>query len=165
MVLQELGHARITLLDASAEMLARAKGRLQENDDHRFLLGDFSKELPEGKFDAIVSALAIHHLSHQHKRNLFRMIFDALPPGGVFLNVEQLAGSSEVLENFYDEAHETHVNATKTPSEEWRRGRERMKYDIPASLETQLGWLKSIGFREVDCLAKDCRFATYVATR
>jgi tRNA (cmo5U34)-methyltransferase len=36
-----------------------------------------------------------------------------------------------------------------------------MKFDVCIDLETQLQWLRDVGFRSVDCLAKDFRFATY----
>jgi cyclopropane fatty-acyl-phospholipid synthase-like methyltransferase len=43
-------------------------------------------------FDAIVSALAIHHLEDAEKRSLFARIHERLRPGGVFVNAEQVVG-------------------------------------------------------------------------
>jgi tRNA (cmo5U34)-methyltransferase len=164
-ILSSLPKAKATLVDGSHEMLAQAKARLAHYKKCEFVVGDFSTSLPGGQFDAVVSALAIHHLRNERKRALFRRIFDILRPGGVFLNVEQVAGPSNSLEAFYDLVHEQHVLSEKTPAAEWGKARERMKYDIPASIDLQLGWLRSIGFDEVDCLAKNCRFATYAAVR
>lgn len=158
-----LPRATFTLLDASPEMLNKAVARMGSSVKCSYLHGDFSKSLPEGQYDAVVSALAIHHLTHADKRALFRRIFERLAPNGLFINVEQLAGPSSAIEQFYDRQHERHVHDMETPPEEWARGRERMKLDIPADLLTQLEWLRSVGFSEVECLAKNCRFATYAA--
>jgi len=120
-------------------------------------------ELPVGPFDAVVSGLAIHHLEHEDKRDLFARIRRVLVPGGIFVNVEQLLAPSPRLEGMYDRQHEAHVHASGTSAEAWAAGRQRMTYDIPADLDSQLGWLRTAGFAQVDCLAKDWRFATYAA--
>jgi tRNA (cmo5U34)-methyltransferase len=163
LIRSRLPQASFTLLDASPEMLSKAVHRMGDSAKCSYLHGDFSKTLPEGRYDAVVSALAIHHLTHADKRALFDKIFNRLTPNGLFVNVEQLAGPNYAFEQFYDRQHERHVRDMSTPPEEWSRGRERMKLDIPADLLTQLEWLRSAGFSEVECLAKDCRFATYVA--
>ncbi|HXH95745.1 MAG TPA: methyltransferase domain-containing protein, partial [Gaiellaceae bacterium] len=41
--------------------------------------------LPEGPFDLVVSALAVHHLDAAGKRDLFRRVARALRPGGRFV--------------------------------------------------------------------------------
>ena len=58
-------------IDSSEAMLARARERLPEADLRRSRLED---ELPAGPFDLAVSALAVHHLDGDGKRDLFRRI-------------------------------------------------------------------------------------------
>ena len=61
------------------------------------VVADLRDELPEGPFDAVVSALAIHHLEHADKRDLLRRDpRDACAPGGVFVNAEHVAGRTPV---------------------------------------------------------------------
>ncbi len=112
-----------------------------------------------------MSGLAIHHLPHEGKRDLFRRVHDALEDGGVFVNVEQIRGPDAAVEVMYDQRHEDHVQNSQTPPEEWAAGRERMKHDICADLDSQLTWLREAGFAVVDCLVKDWRFACYAAWR
>lgn len=156
-----LPRADLLLQDRSERMLAQARQRFAADDLVSVRVADHLDALPAGPFDAVVSALSIHHLTHEQKRDLFFRIREILRPGGIFVNVEQLLAPTPALEKMYDEQHEAHVHASGTPAEEWAAGRERMKHDIPIDVDTQLRWLREAGFGTVDCLAKDWRFATY----
>ncbi|MGX2993380.1 class I SAM-dependent methyltransferase [Streptomyces sp. JNUCC 64] len=160
-LLERLPGADVTLMDRSEAMLSQARGRFAADQRVRVLVADLVDPLPPGRFDAVVSGLAIHHLPHEEKRRLFTRIRRSLGPGGVFVHVEQLLGARPWLEGMYDRMHEAHVVRSGTPEEEWAAGRERMRFDIPVDLDTQLEWLRAAGFDQVDCLAKDWRFATY----
>jgi SAM-dependent methyltransferase len=63
-------------------MLERARENLPAADLRRARLED---PLPEGPFDLVVSALAIHHLDAVGKRDLFHRIAAVLRPGGWLL--------------------------------------------------------------------------------
>lgn len=158
---QALPDAELTLTDRSEGMMARAVQRFAGDARVTTVIGDLLDPLPQGPFDAVVSGLAIHHLTHEAKQDLFARIREVLRPGGIFVNVEQVLAPSPELEVMYDRQHEAHVHAAGTPAEEWAAGRERMKLDIPIDVETQLDWLRKGGFAQADCLAKDWRFATY----
>ena len=93
------GGASSTLLDGAGAMLAQARERLGERAS--YVVGDLVDPLPEGPWDAIVSALAIHHLDDPAKRDLFARVRAALAPGGLFVNAEQVAGESAWLDVVY----------------------------------------------------------------
>lgn len=157
---RSLPRARLTLVDRSEIMLAKARQRFVD-EDIAIRISDLTRPLPEGPFDAVVSGLAIHHLPHSDKQDLFKRVLGALRPGGVFVNVDQILAPFPALEAVYDERHERHVVDSQTPPDEWAAGRKRMEHDICADLESQLRWLREAGFAHVDCLVKDWRFATY----
>ncbi|MGK4580256.1 class I SAM-dependent methyltransferase [Kitasatospora sp. HPMI-4] len=158
---ERLPEAELLLQDRSEAMLGQARHRFGGDGRVAIRVADHLDELPEGPFDAVVSALSIHHLTHEDKQDLFVRIRKVLRPGGIFVNVEQVLAPTPRLEKMYDRQHEAHVHASGTPAEEWAAGRERMKHDIPIDVETQLQWLRDAGFTTADCLAKDWRFATY----
>lgn len=160
-LLDRLPDAELLLVDRSQPMLARAVQRFETVERVSTLVSDLTDPLPAGPFDAVVSGLAIHHLPHEDKRDLFARIRDVLRPGGLFVNVEQVLAPTPAIEALYDRQHETHVHESGTPADEWAAGRERMKHDICIDVDTQLGWLREAGYAQVDCLAKDWRFATY----
>jgi tRNA (cmo5U34)-methyltransferase len=160
-LLRRIPDAELTLVDRSELMLGQAMARFADREQVRVQVCDLVDPLPDGPFDAVVSGLAIHHLPHEDKRKLFARIHDALRPGGIFVNVEQVLAPAAELEPMYDRQHEDHVLRSQTPAHEWAAGRERMKYDICVDVGSQLRWLAESGFTPVDCLAKDWRFATY----
>jgi tRNA (cmo5U34)-methyltransferase len=70
----------IVATDVSADMLARLDVPGVETRVARL-----QDPLPEGPFDLVVSALAVHHLDAADKRDLFARVHDVLRPGGRFV--------------------------------------------------------------------------------
>jgi tRNA (cmo5U34)-methyltransferase len=158
--------AHVTLVDAAAGMLAVAAEHLTSRRvPHRRIVADLRDPLPAGPYHAVVSALAIHHLPDHDKIDLYRRIRDALAPGGVFVNADQVAGPTPALERQYDEVWQATVSALGTTGQELAAARERMAFDRPAPAEAQCEWLREAGFTEVDCYYKWWRFAVFGGRR
>ena len=85
-------------LDFSEVMLDAARERFAGQERVELVRHDLSQPLPElGRFDAVVSSFAIHHLEHERKRSLYGEVFDLLEPGGVFANFEHVASPTHRL--------------------------------------------------------------------
>jgi tRNA (cmo5U34)-methyltransferase len=152
----------IELLDASEAMLAQARARLGTTAG-AVHVADMSAHMPEGPFDAVVSALAIHHLDDPGKRRLFARVHDVLAPGGAFVNAEQVAGPDERFDRAYRSVWDRECRELGASDAELEGARERMRHDRCADLESQLRWLRSAGFPSVDCVFKSWRFAVIAA--
>jgi len=152
----------LELLDASEPMLVRAHDRLGQSVG-AVHVADMSAQLPPGPFDAVVSALAIHHLEHEDQRRLLTRVHGRLRPGGVFVNAEQVSGRSPSLTRVYAEFWERRCLALGASPHELDDARERMQHDRCADVESQLGWLREAGFELVDCVYKSWRFAVLAA--
>jgi tRNA (cmo5U34)-methyltransferase len=158
--------ARITLVDVAPEMLARARDRFAADPDRvRFAVSDYSHAPIGGRYDAIVSALLIHHLADADKRGLFARIHAALNQGGIFINAEQVMGSTPQAERRNRTTWLRQVRERGVTEGDLAAALERMKHDRMAPLEVQLRWLSEAGFRDVDCAYKSWMFAVYCGSK
>ncbi|MBA2384326.1 MAG: class I SAM-dependent methyltransferase [Actinobacteria bacterium] len=112
--------ARLVGIDSSEPMLEVAGADL----DADLRVQRLEDPLPDGPFDLVVSALAVHHLEADDKRDLFRRVREALVPGGRFVLADVV-----VPERTED------VVTPATPG-----------FDKPDSLPNLLAWLAEAGF-------------------
>ena len=115
--------ARLVGLDESEGMLAAARTAL-EGRPVELRTGRLEDPLPEGPFDLVVSALAVHHLDGDGKADLFARVHDVLAPGGRFALADVV-----VPEDPRDAV------VPLSPD-----------YDLPSPLADQLEWLRAAGF-------------------
>jgi tRNA (cmo5U34)-methyltransferase len=157
--------AHIHLIDVSAPMLDRARTRLAHDTNVTYEVADYATANLGGPYDAIVSALSIHHLDDATKRSLFNRIFSALRPGGTFINAEQVAGPTPALDALYKKLWLEQVREAGATPDQIADSLYRQQDDRCASVEDQLDWLREAGFSDVDCWFKDNRFAVLAGTR
>jgi len=142
----------VHLVDVSEGMLAEARARLQGASGASFEVADYATAPFGDGWDLVVSALSIHHLEDAAKRALFARIRDALRPGGLFVNAEQVLGPTPAAEAAYAARWRAEVQGLGATPGEIAAAEERMRFDRCAPLELQLGWLRDAGFAEVDCV-------------
>jgi tRNA (cmo5U34)-methyltransferase len=126
-------------IDFSPTMLEAAGKRFAADSSVTIVTHNLDHPLPTlGKFDAIVSSFAIHHLVHQRKRALYAEIHALLNPRGIFCNLEHVASPTPRLHQEFLH-HIGYTIESEDPSNKL------------LDLETQLQWLREIGFVDVDC--------------
>jgi tRNA (cmo5U34)-methyltransferase len=129
--------AQFVALDFSPTMLAELHKLFGNDPGVAIVAHDFDKPLPAmGRFDAVVSSFAIHHVAHERKRAIYAEIFAMLDPGGVFCNLEHVASPTAGL-------HRAFLKALSSEDED--------PSNKLLDLDTQLAWLREIGFADVDC--------------
>jgi len=130
-------------IDFSPEMLERARARFGDDPRVEIRAHDLEQPLPDdlGPFDLIVSSFAIHHCAPPRQRALYGELLARLAPGGRFANLEHVASPTPAL-------HAAFLAELGMSPE----------HEDPANqlvgLETQLGWLRDLGYAEVECFWK-----------
>ena len=126
-------------VDFSETMLEAVRKRFVTDSRVTIVAHNLDDPLPGlGKFDAVISSFAIHHVVHERKRALYAEIYGLLNSGGVFCNLEHVASPNPRLHKEFLERIGFTVE-TEDPSNKL------------LDVETQLGWLREIGFADVDC--------------
>jgi tRNA (cmo5U34)-methyltransferase len=170
LVLGCLPEAQGVLVDFSEPMLTRAAVNLEGYAGRwQPVRGDLNDPtwrdaLPSGRYDAIVSGLAIHHLPPERKPALFAEVLELLEPGGMFVNMDYVAIDGP-LQGLFDErmlanavqaasSQEAERDSGGTPHEHASSPDGELDLDDdddrPDTVEDQLQWLREAGFEQVE---------------
>lgn len=171
-VLERFAGARVTVVDQSVPFLALAERRLARFAPRVAIVesrlqGDWAAKLA-ARPNVILSTSAIHHLEPAEKRALYRACFDALAPGGKFINGDEFRPAEDAAFLALLEEWSAHMRAEIANGgipesfgnmvEQWhdrnvRRFGEPKKSgdDCLETLDVQQGYFRDIGFRDVEC--------------
>ena len=115
--------SELTGIDASEGMLALARSTLP-SERTTLIQQRLEDPLPKGPFGLVFSALAIHHLDGDGKKDLFDRIASVLTPGGRFVMGDLVISTAPI---------ETPIPTTPD-------------FDRPSLAGDQIGWLGDAGF-------------------
>ena len=176
-ILGEFPTARGVFVDFSEPMLEQAREQLEEYADRLVFenldYGDpawVERVQTRGQFDAIVSGYSIHHQPDLRKRQVYKEIFSLIKPGGWFVNIEHVACAAQLnidlFENHYVTARyaiEKANGGTRTFEQlaEEYKNRPDKAANILAPTELQCGWLREVGYQEVDCYFRIYELAVF----
>jgi ubiquinone/menaquinone biosynthesis C-methylase UbiE len=178
-ILDRFPDVEILLADFSEPMLDAARPRFP-SPPHQLRMVDFStpawvetvRDL--APFDAVVSGFAIHHQPDESKRRIYAEIFELLAPGAPFIHIEHVASASPWIEHQFNELLVDRMYAYDQATGGGRT-REQVATDyvyrpdkaanILAPLETQLEWLRQIGYQDVDCLFKIYELSLFIGRK
>jgi tRNA (cmo5U34)-methyltransferase len=132
--------------DSARSRLARFADRVSFHE------GSFLAPLPAA--DAVIASLALHHVHDlRTKTELYSAIHDALPPGGVVLNLDAAVTEDERLNRLvFDRMAARMGDHGITDAESRRHFAAWAEEDRYFPLEVELGALRRAGFDEVECL-------------
>ena len=172
-ILKRHPHANAIVLDQSEAFLALAERRLHPFGERASCrLSRLQEDWPgqlERRPAAVVSMTAIHHLDAGEKKTLFQRIHDALTPGGMFINGDEVRPESdEAYRDVLQEscAHKRHLIqeglVPETMHEILQAWEERNLQpldqprvsgdDCHETIDRQLHWLKACGFARAECI-------------
>lgn len=145
--------------DLSTEMLARARAKLVAYGGRIQLhQGDISQIAFPGPFDAVISAIAVHHVPPPDKPALFQRLYAALRPGGVLVLGDAFQAATAALSERY--RHLSRVSLERQGIVEtpvyaaYRNRNSQPSGGSSTHLQNYLQWMEEAGFHHVDCVWK-----------
>jgi len=157
-----LPNSEFTLYDISEKMLEKARARFQSFDlKIDYVVKDYSSEPIDGKFDLIISALSIHHLTDAEKERLFNSLYSSLNNNGLFINADQVLGETSFADKIYRSSWLKQVKEKGVTDISLSSALKRMEEDKMSTLSNQLDWLGKANFSEVNCWYQNYSFVVY----
>jgi tRNA (cmo5U34)-methyltransferase len=158
-----------TLIDLSANMLAKAEERVRENITGTVtaIQGDYREvDLGESCYDVITAGTTLHHLREDQEWELvFGKVYKALKTGGTFWINDIVIGETEEISQLMMDGWLSILQKQITPEEiEMYMGRYESE-DTPRTLSYQLDLMKQVGFSETMVLHKHFNFAAFGAKK
>ncbi|WP_280246789.1 class I SAM-dependent methyltransferase [Nocardia abscessus] len=163
-ILQSQPAAVVTALDSSESMLAMARRQVAHFADRVSLCrGDLRDSAwCSGRYGAVVTSLAVHHLDDEAKRDLMRAVYDLLVPGGVFVQADLIRPATPATTTLaaatWDASvadqsvelfgnNQAHIAFQRS---RWNTFRFPDPVDQPATVVDNVLWLRRIGFGGID---------------
>ncbi len=159
------------LLDGSKIMLKKAKSNIKSKNATFYndtFENFFNSNKNENYYDFAFSSLAIHHVEHHKKYELFSNIHTLLKHNGLFINIDVVLPSSSKTESiqfkmWVDCINDYLINAQRN-EEVGKHNNLPIVYkengeNKPSLLVSQLKMLDEIGFKDVECYYKNGIFA------
>jgi tRNA (cmo5U34)-methyltransferase len=153
LVLTEFPHAALTGIDLSPRMIAQARSKLRPFRSRVELVSGDIAEFEEQPYDAVVSALAIHHLTDPQKWRLFRRVYRCLPSGGYFGDADDHLPEDPTFDTRWAQiASSTAVGSRRraagwtSPQAVWH---DHERFDHPSTLTAEVAALERAGFSHV----------------
>jgi tRNA (cmo5U34)-methyltransferase len=151
-ILRTFPHAEVVGIDVSPKMIAAARSRLRAYRDRVELVAGRLEKAWAGRYDAVLSALAIHHLEDRDKWRLFRRVYRSLSPGGYFGDGDDHLPEDSLFDSRYAQivaagsAGGPRRGSYRSPQLVWH---EHERFDHPCTLAAELASLERAGFSHV----------------
>lgn len=145
-LIQRVPNARITGVDVSENMLELLKKSYASYMNQITLVEDSYLTMPFGTrtCDHIISAMSIHHLLRDAKRDLYVKIHSALKPGGKYIEGDSVI-PADMESQFLAEYHKDLEGMPQAEDGHYH-------VDIPYSIGTQRSLLLEAGFRDFELI-------------
>ena len=146
---------RVQILDTDPAMLAFARERCAPYGERvEFVEKSFADPLPV--CDAVVACIALHHVKDMPaKGRIYRNIFTALRPGGVFANADTAMDSRPLRAHHFAVWRAWMQSHGHTEAEARQHHANWAHEDYYPPLSTELRLLSEAGFSEPDCFWRD----------
>ncbi len=168
-MLQILPDLNITLIDLSQPMLTRAVERLSQIACGRVfsIQGDIREvKLGDACFDILLAGAVFHHLrTDEEWQQVFAKCYAALRHGGSLWIADLIEHDNAAIQVLMKERYGEYLFGQGGEAYRANVFQYIEQEDTPRSLVFQLDMLRTVGFRQVEVLHKNCYFAAFGAIK
>ena len=156
-VLQKFPSARYDGYDVSEGMLHQTGQKLDPFGDRvRLIQQDVTTDLPETRYQVILTANVVHHLARRDKPKLFLQLYAMLKHGGCLIISDRFEPDTEEVAGVYEELQRRDFQAQGLDLEQYEEEKKH-GHILGGSLSRYpryMGWMRKAGFVNVDCVYK-----------
>ncbi|MDZ7844664.1 MAG: class I SAM-dependent methyltransferase [Anaerolineales bacterium] len=158
-VFQRVPNAQITAVDLSPGMLAELERKNSSRlEQIELIQGSYlDLDLPEERFDFVISVMTLHHLLPETKLALYGRIYRTLKSGGSYIEGDYLVLEQKMLE-LRERYHQWLAYSPHSDPGEYH-------LDIPLTLSLQRELLKTAGFTDSQVIWQQDEAAVIVASK
>ncbi len=156
-LLQAFPQAHLTGIDLVQDFLDLARTRLSGHQGRVSLqCMDVADFCFANKYELVVTSFMFHHLKHETKLSVMARVFDSLVPYGCFVNADFVDSASPFYSRVFEILRIDFTAKKRCAKHELVRKEylEHRKLELPVPMETQLQWLRDIGFVDTECFWK-----------
>ncbi|MFG1691802.1 class I SAM-dependent methyltransferase [Gemmatimonadota bacterium] len=164
-ILEEVTGVRVTAVEASLQMAEESALALTHFGARaRVVCQDVMEFTSEESFDAVVTSLVLHNITHEGKTELLQRIRRWLPPDGFFLWSDMIRYEDPRIQAHFVDCRTRYALDTGCPPElvEWNFRKEGEE-DHPLTMTETVDRLFEAGFSSVETVWVHDAFAVFCA--
>lgn len=135
----------VTGIDLSKDMLDKLRGKYADRGMEIIRADYFEYPLGTQRYDAALSFETLHHFKYQKKQRIYDKLFQAIKPGGYYIECDYIACCQEE-EEICQEQYEFKRREGRIPDDVF------IHIDIPLTLEHQTELMRLAGFERIRVL-------------
>ncbi len=152
-VLQKFNSVNLTLCDPSAAMLEKAKNKLKNFENVKYINLPSQQLDFNSEFDIVTAVQSHHYLNVTNRREATYRCFKALKDGGVYITFENISLSSSESEEICIKRWRKYLlEHGKSAQEAEKHIKRRGKEVFPITVNEHIKLLKDTGFKSAEIL-------------
>ena len=132
----------VTGVDLTKAMLERLQEKFPDKDLTLIHASYFDYDFGTAQYDAVISFQTMHHFSHAMKIELYSKLYEALKPGGRYIECDYMVDKQSEEDHYYRE-NEKIRREKNIPEGAFYH------FDTPCTVENQIKMLRAGKFQDV----------------
>lgn len=162
---QYLPRAEFDIIDGSDKMLDIAGLRFEGMENIHLINGDYTKNIPDRRYDAVISALSLHHIDRDVKPQLYKKVYEVVNDNGLFVNYDQFTMDSVEMERVVENDWYKAIKEAGTDEEDFQKMLKRRELDKETTVQEEINLMSKVGFDTTSCMFRYFKFAVIVAKK